>query len=71
MSIDPSALRVNARRVNVTIPERILDAIDRAAADEHDSRSGLRDCAISMSELKRSAPAHAARLQLLLDTPEG
>src|SRR5271157_4922480 len=28
VAIDPAALRVHARRVNVTIPERILDAID-------------------------------------------
>jgi predicted RNase H-like HicB family nuclease len=39
--IEPSSLRVNAKRVNVTIPERVLDAVDRAAAADHDTRSGL------------------------------
>jgi predicted RNase H-like HicB family nuclease len=39
--IDPASLRIHARRVNITIPERILDAIDRAAAAQHDTRSGL------------------------------
>ncbi len=39
--IDQAALRIHARRVNITIPERILDAIDRAAIAEHDTRSGL------------------------------
>ena len=39
--IEPSHLRINAKRVNVTIPERVLDALDRAAAADHDTRSGL------------------------------
>jgi predicted RNase H-like HicB family nuclease len=41
IKIDPSSLRIHAKRVNVTIPERVLDAVDRAAALENDTRSGL------------------------------
>ena len=29
VSIDPATLRVNAKRINITMPERVLDAIDR------------------------------------------
>ena len=31
VAIDASALPVRAKRINITIPERVLDAIDRAA----------------------------------------
>ena len=41
ISVDQSKLRTNARRINITMPERVLDAVDRAAAQEHDTRSGL------------------------------
>jgi predicted RNase H-like HicB family nuclease len=41
VAVDHTSLRTRVRRVNVTIPERVLDAIDRAAAVEHDTRSGL------------------------------
>lgn len=41
VTIDSSKLRIHAKRVNVTIPQRILDAVDRTAAAQHDTRSGL------------------------------
>ena len=41
VTIDSTKLRIHAKRVNVTIPERILDAVDRTAAALHDTRSGL------------------------------
>ncbi|MGD0900707.1 MAG: type II toxin-antitoxin system HicB family antitoxin [Thermoguttaceae bacterium] len=34
-------LRVNAKRINITIPERTLDAIDRFAQEHGQTRSGL------------------------------
>jgi len=41
VTIDPAGLRVNAKRVNITIPERVLEAIDRFAQQHGKTRSGL------------------------------
>jgi len=41
VSVAPSRLRVKARRINVSIPERVLDAVDRFAKTENETRSGL------------------------------
>jgi predicted RNase H-like HicB family nuclease len=41
VSVNAASLRIHAKRVNVSIPERVLDAVDRAAAAAHDTRSGL------------------------------
>ena len=41
VSVDPAVLRVKAKRINVTFPERVLDAVDRQAKAEGDTRSGL------------------------------
>ena len=41
VKVDPSNLRVRAKRVNITLPERVLDAVDRYAKDTGDTRSGL------------------------------
>jgi len=41
VSIDESSLRVGAKRINVTMPERVLDAVDRHARREGETRSGL------------------------------
>ena len=41
MSIDPAGLRVNAKRINITVPERILDAIDRFSQERGQTRSGF------------------------------
>ena len=39
--INPSDLRVRAKRINITMPQRILDAVDRFAHAQNDIRSGL------------------------------
>ena len=41
VSVDASALRARAKRINITVPERVLDAIDRAAAAQGQTRSGF------------------------------
>lgn len=41
VSIDPANLRLRAKRINITIPERVLDAIDRYARRYNETRSGL------------------------------
>ncbi len=41
VSIDPSSLRINAKRINITMPERVLDAVDRYARQKGETRSGL------------------------------
>lgn len=39
--IDPSGLRLKAKRVNITMPERVLEAVDQYALQEGETRSGL------------------------------
>jgi len=41
VSVDTASVRLRAKRVNITMPQRILDAVDRRAAAESDTRSGL------------------------------
>ena len=41
VTVDPSSLRIRAKRINITMPERVLDAVDRFAAAENETRSGL------------------------------
>ena len=41
VSIDPASLRLKTVRVNITVPERVLDAVDRFAASSGRTRSGL------------------------------
>lgn len=41
VTVDPSALRVRAKRLSITMPERVLDAVDRWAEDHGETRSGL------------------------------
>ncbi|MGO8745588.1 MAG: type II toxin-antitoxin system HicB family antitoxin [Thermoguttaceae bacterium] len=41
VSIDPESLRAYAKRINITIPERILDAIDRFSQQHGQTRSGF------------------------------
>jgi metal-responsive CopG/Arc/MetJ family transcriptional regulator len=41
VSIDPGSLRTKAVRVNITVPERVLDAMDRFARSAGQTRSGL------------------------------
>lgn len=41
VSVDPSSLRLKAVRINITVPERVLDAVDRFAVAHGQTRSGL------------------------------
>ncbi len=41
VAIDPAGLRVNAKRINITVPERVLAAIDRFARQRGQTRSGF------------------------------
>lgn len=41
VSVNQGSLRLNARRINITMPRRILDAVDAAAAVGHETRSGF------------------------------
>jgi predicted RNase H-like HicB family nuclease len=41
IEVDSTHLRTRARRVNITLPERVLDSIDRYAATAGETRSGL------------------------------
>ena len=41
VSIDAATLRARAKRINITVPERILDSMDRYAQRRGETRSGL------------------------------
>ncbi|MEX0678787.1 MAG: type II toxin-antitoxin system HicB family antitoxin [Pirellulales bacterium] len=41
VSIDEESLRVKVVRLNITMPERVVDAVDRYAAQHGETRSGL------------------------------
>ena len=41
VSINPSGLRLNSKRINITMPERVLEAVDQCALREGETRSGL------------------------------
>lgn len=41
VSVDPSHLRLKAVRINITMPQRVLEHVDRCAAERGQSRSGL------------------------------
>jgi predicted RNase H-like HicB family nuclease len=41
VSVSPANLRAKAKRINVSIPKRILDAVDRFAKVRKETRSGL------------------------------
>ena len=41
VTVAASNLRVRAQRVNITLPERVLDAVDRYAKTHGETRSGL------------------------------
>ena len=41
VSVDPASLRINAKRINITVPQRVLDAVDRYASQRGETRSGL------------------------------
>ena len=62
VSIDQRTLRVRAKRINITMPERILDAVDRCARERGETRSGLLVRAVTdyMGRERRSAVAQKA-----------
>ncbi len=41
VTIDPTSLRLKAKRVNITMPERVLEAVDQYATQKGETRSGL------------------------------
>ncbi len=41
VSVDSSKLPLKARRINITMPERVLRSVDREAEKEGETRSGL------------------------------
>jgi predicted RNase H-like HicB family nuclease len=41
VQVDPAGLRVRVARIGVTMPQRLLDAIDRHARQSGETRSGL------------------------------
>lgn len=47
VTIDSATLRVRAKRINVTLPERVLEAADRFAEQAGETRSGLLARAVS------------------------
>jgi predicted RNase H-like HicB family nuclease len=47
VNINADVLRVNCKRINITIPERVLDAADRYARQNGLTRSGLLAQAVS------------------------
>ena len=60
VSISPSSLRVEAKRINITMPRRILDAVDRFAEVENETRSGLLTKAAT-AYIDRRKPRRAQR----------
>jgi predicted RNase H-like HicB family nuclease len=41
VDVDLACLEDRAQRVNITLPKRLLARIDRVAAEQHETRSGL------------------------------
>ncbi len=60
VSISPSSLRIEAKRINITMPQRILDAVDRFAEAENETRSGLLTKAAT-DYIDRRTPRRAPR----------
>jgi predicted RNase H-like HicB family nuclease len=60
VNIDPSKLPLKAERVNITMPKRILDAVDRFAAQHDETRSGLLLKAVTQ-HMAMSGPAKGSR----------
>ena len=47
VTVDPSELRLATKRVNISMPERVLESVDRYAAQARETRSGLLVRAVS------------------------
>jgi len=65
VSVDLASLPGKARRINVTMPRRVVEAVDRFARAHHQTRSGLltRAAAAYMAQ-GRSAPSRSGRRKL-------
>lgn len=61
VSVQPSNLRTRAKRINITMPERILDAVDRFAAQSGETRSGLLALAATEYIARQRPPVGARR----------
>ncbi len=61
VSIDPAKLRLNAIRINITMPERVLDAVDRHAKEHGKTRSGLLVEAVNQYMGRKREPAPVAK----------
>lgn len=62
VAVDPGNLRVKAKRLAVTMPERIVDAVDRYAKQQGETRSGLlTKAAIRYIDRAGDAPLRPAR----------
>jgi predicted RNase H-like HicB family nuclease len=60
VSVDTATLRTRAKRINITMPERILDAVDSFAAAAGETRSGL--LALAATEyISRHRPTSGSR----------
>jgi len=57
VAVDAGNLRTRAKRINITLPERILDRVDHVAKQLGESRSGL--LAAAASEYVKHHPARA------------
>ena len=67
VAVDISRLSGKTRRINITIPARVLDIVDQAAAREGQSRSGFLAQAALSHVRRRSGGASPG---LLTDRPE-
>jgi predicted RNase H-like HicB family nuclease len=64
--IDPSSLRLEAQRVNITMPRRVLEAVDRYVQAHGETRSGFLTQAATAMIGQTSAPAHRAATPSIL-----
>lgn len=63
VSVDEANLRIKVKRINITLPEQVLDAVDRAAKAHHETRSGFlaRAASALISPGKSAAPRRHRR----------
>ncbi len=58
VSIEPEALDDAVERINISLPRRVLRAIDRAADQAHKTRSGfLAEAGLALAQHRRSDKA--------------
>jgi predicted RNase H-like HicB family nuclease len=57
VAIDQSSLHVKAKRINITMPERVLDAVDRYARQVGETRSGVLVQAVTQYISRAGQPA--------------